>query len=161
AHLQRESTFSLEGLGHVTDGALDTQGSVHRPAGTIFVRERRIGKINGIFAPVSAGAPRRRPHPLDAAAPLGPPTCACRGRAGEVGGAAPGYAGGAGVGTAGGWQAGEGGWHTGVPRLSTHIADGTPRGGGLVEREYLLAHTGRGNGRWDGRELEMPQDTRH
>src|SRR5438094_9438828 len=39
---------------------------------------RRIGKLNGIFAPVSAGAPRRRPHHLDAAAPLGPATCACR-----------------------------------------------------------------------------------
>ena len=28
-------------------------------------------------------------------------------------------------------------------------------GAGLVEREYLLATTGRGNGRWDGRQLEM------
>jgi hypothetical protein len=40
--------------------------------------ERRIGKINGIFAPVSPEAPRRSPHRLDAAAPLGPAACACR-----------------------------------------------------------------------------------
>jgi hypothetical protein len=55
-----------------------------------------------------------------------------------------------------GWQAGEGGWHMGVPRLSTHVADGTtPRVMDLVERDYLLATTGRGNGRWDRGELEM------
>ena len=37
----------------------------------------RIGKSNGIFAPVSVGAPRRRPHRLDSASPLGPAACAC------------------------------------------------------------------------------------
>ena len=34
------------------------------------------------------------------------------------------------------------------------------RGVGLVERDYLWATAGGCNGRWDGRELEMPQDTR-
>ncbi len=44
----------------------------------------------------------------------------------------------------------------GVPRLRTHGADGTtPRVMDLVERDYLLATTGRGHGRWDGGELEM------
>lgn len=33
-------------------------------------------------------------------------------------------------------------------------------GVGLVEREYLLAATGGGNGRWDGCELEVTQDAR-
>src|SRR5215468_12142783 len=46
-------------------------------------------------------------------------------------------------------------------RRAAPVADETtPRGVGLVERAYLLAHTGRGNRRWDGRQLEMPQDTR-
>jgi hypothetical protein len=49
----------------------------------------------------------------------------------------------------------------GVPRLRTHVVDETtPRVVGSVESEYLLAHTGRGNRRWDGGELEMPQDAR-
>jgi hypothetical protein len=48
-----------------------------------------------------------------------------------------------------------------VPRLRTHVVDETtPRVVGSVESEYLLAHTGRGNRRWDGGELEMPQDAR-
>ena len=42
------------------------------------VTSLRIGKLNGIFAPVATGAPRRSPHRLDAAAPLGPAACACR-----------------------------------------------------------------------------------
>ncbi len=29
---------------------------------------------------------------------------------------------------------------------------------GLVESEYLLATTGRGNGRWNGRQLKVTQD---
>jgi len=46
-------------------------------------------------------------------------------------------------------------------RRDAHVADETtPRVVGLVESEYFLAHTGRGNRRWDGRQLEMPQDTR-
>ena len=58
------------------------------------------------------------------------------------------------------WQAREGGWHPGVPRLRTHGADGTtPRGVDLVECEAFLAPTGRGYGRWHRRQLEMPQDT--
>ena len=49
----------------------------------------------------------------------------------------------------------------GVPRLSTHVTnEPTPRGVDLVEHEEFLATTGWGNGRWDGRELEMPQDAR-
>src|SRR5262249_58407548 len=49
----------------------------------------------------------------------------------------------------------------GVPRLRTHgVVGTTPRVVDLVEGRYLLAPTGRGNGRWDGGELEMPQDTR-
>src|SRR5215831_8839026 len=59
-------------------------------------------------------------------------------------------------------QAGEGGWHIGWHRLSTHVSERTPpRGVGLVERSYLLVPTGRGHGRWDGGELEMPEDTRN
>jgi NAD(P)-dependent dehydrogenase (short-subunit alcohol dehydrogenase family) len=43
----------------------------------------------------------------------------------------------------------------------THVASETPRHGvGLGERVCLLASTGRGNRRWDGRELEMSQDPR-
>src|SRR5438445_3324085 len=38
----------------------------------------RIGKSNSLLAPVSAGAPRRRPHRLASAAPLCPAACACR-----------------------------------------------------------------------------------
>jgi len=46
-------------------------------------------------------------------------------------------------------------------RCDAHVADATtPRVVGLVERAYLLAHTGRGHRRWDGRQLEMPQDAR-
>jgi hypothetical protein len=48
-----------------------------------------------------------------------------------------------------------------IRRCYAHVADETtPRVVGLVEREYLLAPTGRGNRRWDGRQLEMPQDAR-
>ena len=48
-----------------------------------------------------------------------------------------------------------------IRRRDAHVADEpTPRVVGLVEREYLLAHTGRGNRRGDGRQLEMPQDAR-
>ena len=36
-----------------------------------------------------------------------------------------------------------------APRLWAHT------GVGFVEHEYLLATTGRGNGRWNGRQLEM------
>src|SRR5262249_24652842 len=46
--------------------------------GEQFRRLARIGKINGIFAPVSAGAPRRSPHRPDAVSPLCPATCTCR-----------------------------------------------------------------------------------
>ena len=46
-------------------------------------------------------------------------------------------------------------------RCDAPVADETtPRVVGLVERAYLLAHTGRGHRRWDGRQLEMPQDAR-
>src|SRR6266699_4955183 len=46
-------------------------------------------------------------------------------------------------------------------RRYAHVADETtPRVVGLVEGRYLLAPTGRGNRRWDGGELEMPQDAR-
>src|SRR5207302_979468 len=59
------------------------------------------------------------------------------------------------------WQAREGGWHMGVPRFSTYVVDGTtPRGVDLVEHGACLATTGRGNGRGNGGQLEMPQDTR-
>jgi len=47
-------------------------------------------------------------------------------------------------------------------RRAAPVADETtPQVVGLVESSYLVAPTGRGNGRWDGGELEMPQDTRH
>ena len=43
----------------------------------------------------------------------------------------------------------------------THVASEPPRHGvSLGEHVCLLASTGRGNGRWDRRELEMPQDPR-
>src|SRR5262249_30837823 len=46
-------------------------------------------------------------------------------------------------------------------RCYAHGADETtPRVVDLVERAYLLAHTGWGNRRGDGGQLEMPQDTR-
>src|SRR5437868_4515348 len=38
----------------------------------------REGNSNDIFAPVSAGTQRQRPHRLDAAAHLCPLACACR-----------------------------------------------------------------------------------
>src|SRR5437870_10894810 len=58
-------------------------------------------------------------------------------------------------------QAREGGWHMGGPRFSTPVVDGTtPRGVDLVEHGACLATTGRGNGRGNGGQLEMPQDTR-
>jgi hypothetical protein len=48
-----------------------------------------------------------------------------------------------------------------IHRRRAHVADGiTPRVVGLGESEYLLATTGRGNGRWNGRHLEMTQDAR-
>ena|SRR5215813_3788218 len=48
-----------------------------------------------------------------------------------------------------------------IRRRDAHVADETtPRVVGLVERAYLLAHTGRSHRRWDGRQLEMPQDAR-
>jgi hypothetical protein len=47
-------------------------------------------------------------------------------------------------------------------RRYAHVADETaPRVVGLVESEYLLATTGRGNRRWDGRQLEMTQHARN
>jgi len=47
-------------------------------------------------------------------------------------------------------------------RRYVHVADETTRHVvGFVESEYLLATTGRGNRRWDGRQLEMTQDARH
>jgi hypothetical protein len=123
-------------------------------------RARRLGKINGIFAPVAAGAHPRRPLRPDAAAPLDPATCACRSvrwRGSEC--VSRGLRG-RGHGHGPRWQAGEGGWHPGVPRFSAHVADGTtPRGVDLGECEAFLASTGRSNGRWDRRQLEMPQDT--
>ena len=39
-----------------------------------------------------------------------------------------------------------------APRLWSHA------GAGFVEGKYLLAKAGRGNGRWDGGQLEMAQD---
>ena len=42
-------------------------------------------------------------------------------------------------------------------RCDAHVADATtPRVVDLIEYEAFLATTGWGNGRWDGRELEMP-----
>jgi len=60
------------------------------------------------------------------------------------------------------------GWHTALPHTrgerhlrGTHIASETPRHGvGLGKRVCLLASTGWGNRRWDGRKLKMPQDAR-
>jgi hypothetical protein len=55
------------------------------------------------------------------------------------------------------WQAGEGGWHTGWHRHNTHVADKTtPQLMGSVECKKFLATPGRGQGRGDGRQLEMP-----
>ncbi len=66
----------------------------------------RIGKLNGIFVPVSVGAHRRSPpawtlHRLDV--PLPAPAGQ---RAGEVWGASPGCSGGEGLGTGGGGRQG-------------------------------------------------------
>src|SRR2546426_6774537 len=116
----------------------------------------RIGKLNGIFAPVSAGVLRRSPHRLDAAAPPYTAAGACRSARWRGSECVSRVLRGRGSGHGRGWQAGEGGWHMGVPRLSTHVAEGTtPRVMDFVERAYLLATTGRGHGRWDGGELEM------
>src|SRR2546425_6390122 len=84
-----------------------------------------IGKLNGIFAPVSAGAPRRRPHHLDAAAPRCPATCACRSARWRGSGGGSRALRGSGSGQGRGRQAGEGGWHMGVHRFSPHVVDGT------------------------------------
>jgi hypothetical protein len=44
-----------------------------------------------------------------------------------------------------------------IRRRAAHVADETtPRVVYLVEHGECLAITGRGNGRWDRRELEMP-----
>ena len=44
-------------------------------------------------------------------------------------------------------------------RRYVHVADETTRHVvGFVESEYLLATTGRGNGRWNGGQLEVTQD---
>src|SRR6266700_1274032 len=86
-----------------------------RAAAAHGVRERtgttphpleRIGKSNGLLAPGSAGAPRRRPRRLDSAAPLGPAACACREARWLGWGAPPGCSGGAGLGTAPGGRQG-------------------------------------------------------
>jgi len=125
----------------------------------------RIGKSNGIFAPVSPGAPRRRPHRLDAAAPLCPATCACRSAR---------WSGSGGVSRVprgrepwNGWQAGrEDGTRAGTgaqvgKRPSRRARRRQDHAGvGLVEHEYRWATAGGCNGRWDGRQLEMPQDAR-
>jgi hypothetical protein len=68
----------------------------------------------------------------------------------------------------GSWDASEASWGRRSPterdarRLSgMHLADATkPPGRGLGERVYLLATTGRCDGRGNRGELEMPQDTR-
>src|SRR5262249_34075422 len=89
----------------------------------------RIGKINGIFAPVSVRAHPRRPHPPAAAAPRWPGPCACRSAGWRGGGGVSRVRGGRGPGHGWWWQAGEGRRHTAVPRLRTHGAEGTtPRG---------------------------------
>ena len=47
-------------------------------------------------------------------------------------------------------------------RCYAHVAVATtPRVVDFIEYEAFLATTGWGHGRWDGRELEMPEDTRH
>src|SRR5215813_2719545 len=47
-------------------------------------------------------------------------------------------------------------------RCYAHVAVATtPRVVDLIEYEAFLATTGWGHGRWDGHELEMPEDTRH
>jgi hypothetical protein len=47
-----------------------------------------------------------------------------------------------------------------IHRCGAHVADEpTPRVVGLVASEYLLATTGRCNRRWDGRQLEMTEET--
>src|SRR2546428_1747304 len=121
----------------------------------------RIGKLNGIFAPVSPGAHPRNPTawtPHRLCIQLPAPTRSARWRglgcvSRVLRGRGPGHS--------RWWQAREGRWHTGVHRLRTPVTDGTtPRVVGLVEHGACLAITGRGNGRWNGRELEMPQDTR-
>jgi hypothetical protein len=121
----------------------------------------RIGKSNGIFAPVSPGAHPRNPTawtPHRLCIQLPAPTRSARWRGlGCVSRVLRGR----GLGHGRWWQAREGRWHTGVHRLCTHVTDGTtPRVVGLVEHGACVAITGQGNGRWNGRELEMPQDTR-
>ncbi len=59
-------------------------------------------------------------------------------------------------------KAGGGRFQTGLRRhegakytAATRTSSMGHAGMGLVKREYLLATTGRGYGRWDGRQLEM------
>src|SRR5207245_1019724 len=53
-------------------------------------------------------------------------------------------------------ESGELSWHMASHSLITHVVDGTtPRSVHIAEHGECLAITGRGNGRWDGGELEM------
>src|SRR5262249_42861081 len=86
-------------------------------------------------------------------------------RMGEA--AATGVPSGAGLGTAGCGREGEDDngmaqVHQGEGRRcdARGADESTPRVVGLVECAHLLATTGRGNGWGNGRQLEMPQDTR-
>src|SRR2546428_8712274 len=103
----------------------------------------RIGKLNGIFAPVSPGAHPRRPTawtPHRLCIQLPAPARSARW---------PGLGGvsrvlrGRGPWNWRWWQAREGRWHTGVHRLSTAVTDGAPPPGhGLVQSRWSLAATG-------------------
>src|SRR5438093_13538246 len=96
---------------------------------------KRIGKLNGIFAPVFPGAHPRNPTawtPHRLCIQLPAPTRSARWRglgcvSRVLRGRGPGHG--------RWWQAREGRWHTGVHRLRTPVTDGTtPRVVGLVLR---------------------------
>src|SRR5262249_9174390 len=105
------------------------------------------------------------PHRLDATAPRCPATCACRAARWRGSGCVSRVP--RGREPWNGWQAGrEDGTRacTGAQVCKRPSRRARRRqdhaGVGLVEHEYLWATTGGCNGRWDGRELEMPQDAR-
>ena len=71
AHLQAEPALGLEGLGHVTDSALNAQGRVHGPAWTVFVRdggaEQGHDPIAGVLVDRALEAVHLRRNTLEAA----------------------------------------------------------------------------------------------
>jgi hypothetical protein len=61
-HLEAESTLCLEHLGHVTDSPLNAQSGMHRPAGTILVRDRRTEQGHDAITRVLVDRPLEAVH---------------------------------------------------------------------------------------------------